>query len=257
MEDLYPYPDTATLSLGSLDSLESLSLTNSSLSILELVPDNKLIALTIETPDSFVLGLDWSSFTNLKKIWKYLSRSSGPYSRLQRLSISIPAQHAPLTEKWLSRTLSFAPNIRELRLSTHHETDRNYIVLKSDLDVEELPQEQPFPICAELLKLWYMFPGWTHNELLVKLLSKNGVFPKLAGLACFRSSVVVELKDPPISYSQWELETRQASRDEGARVDDQLELELIGKRRMHRISDPSTSWRKAHFGRNEKFSRVR
>lgn len=253
IEDLHSNSDAGALSLGSLDSLESLSLTNSSLNILEFVPDNKLIALTIE-PDSN--ALDWSLFTNLKEIWRYLSRGPGPSSRLQRLSISIPAQQAPLTEKWLSQTLSFVPNIRELRLSACHEIDRNYIVLKSDPDIEELSQEQPFPVCAELLKLWYMFPGWTHNELLVKLLS-NGVFPKLAGLGCFRSGVVVELKTLPTSHSQPQLETRQASRDEGARVDDQLELELIEKRRMHRISNPSTGWRKAHFGCNGKFDYAR
>lgn len=253
IEDLHPNLDTWTLSLGSLDSLESLSLTNLSLNILEFVPDNKLIALAIETDSNIP---DWSLFIDLKKIWKYLSRGPGPSSRLQRLSITTPAQHAPLTEKWLSRTLSFVPNIRELRLSAHHEIDRNYIVLGSDPNVEELSREQPFPICAELLKLWYMFPGWTHNELLVKLLS-SGVFPKLVGLACFRSGVVVELKDPPITYSQWQSETHQASKDEGARVDDQLELELVGRRRMHRISDPSAGWRKAHFGRNGKFDHAR
>lgn len=250
ISDLHPNPDTGILSLGSLDSLESLSLTNSSLNILEFVPDNKLIALTVEAPDSYVL--DWSSFTNLKKLWKYLSRGSGPSSRLQRLSISIPAQHAPLTEKWLSKTLSLAQNIRELRLSAHHEIDRNYIVLKSDPDVEELSPEQPFPICPELQKLWFMFPGWTHNELLVKLLSKNGAFPKLAGLGCFRSNVVVELKDSGFWYRQWESEVRQASKDEGARVDRQLELELVERRGMHRITDPSTDWRRAYFGCNKK-----
>lgn len=250
ISNLHSNPDTDTLSLGSLDSLESLSLSNSSLNILEFVPDNQLIALTIEAPDAYVS--DWSSFTNLKKLWKYLSRGSGPSSKLQRLSISIPAQHASLTEKWLSRTLSFTQNIRELRLSAHHEVDRNHIVLRSDPGVEELSLEQPFPICPELQKLWFMFPGWTHNELLVKLLSKNGGFPKLANLGCFRSNVVVELKVPEFWYWQWESEVSQASKDEGASVDRQLELELIGKRGMHRVMDPSTDWRRAYFGRVEK-----
>lgn len=254
IEDLHPNPDTGILSLGSLDSLESLSLINSSFNILELVPDNKLIALTIETPDAY--ELDWPSFTNLKVIWKYLSRGSGPSSRLQRLSISIAAQHAPLTEKWLSQTLSLTPNIRELRLSTHYEIDRNYIVLKSDLDVTKLSLQQPFPICAKLQKLWFMFPGWTHNELLVKLLSKYDAFPKLADLVCFRSSVVMELKDPMNSYLQWQPEVCQEIKDEGARVDRQLESEVIERREMHRISDPSMGWRMAHFGCREKLDYV-
>lgn len=240
--------------LHSLDSLESLSLSNSSLSILEFVPDNQLTALTIEALDSRVCR--WSSFIVLKRLWKYLSRGSGPSSKLQRLSISIPAQHASLTEKWLSRTLSFTQNIRELRLSTQHEVDRNHIVLRSDRGVEELSLE-PFPICPELRKLWYMFPGWTHNELLVKLLSKNGAFPKLASLGCFRSNVVVELKVPEFWYWQWESEVSQARKDEEASVDRQLELELIGKRGMHRAMDSSTDWRRAYFGRVEEVDHVR
>lgn len=255
IKDFQPNRDNGILPLGSLESLESLTLTNSSLNILKLVPDNKLIALTVETPDSYVS--DWSSSANLKELWEYLSRGTGPSSRLKRLSISIPAQHAPLTEKWLSQTLSLAPNIRELRLSTHYNITQNSIVLKSDPDVEELSLQKQFPICAKLQKLSFMFPGWSHNELLVKLLSGDGAFPRLADLACFRSNVVVELIDDASWLPPWDPRFCRASKDSGARADRQLELELVGRRGMHRNSDMSMNWRTAHFRRDERAGYVR
>lgn len=241
--------DTTALLLGSLVSLESLSLTNTSLDILRLVPGNKLIVLTIKNPDFYVSN--WSSLGDMKELWAYLSQGKGPSSRLQRLSISIPARHATLTKKRLSKTLSLAPNLRELRLSTHHEVERNCIVLKGDLELDEF-QQQPFPICAKLQKLWYLFPGWTHNELLVELLSKEGAFPALRDVVCFRSSVVVELKEPADWYPPMGLEARRVSKTEGARVDRDLESELIGKRGMDWVYDLSMEWRRTRFRRDVK-----
>lgn len=228
--------------LGYLDSLESLSLAGTSVQVLQKVPTNKLTSLSIE--NRYFIS-DTSLNQDLSELMSYLSKCKDSTSKLQKLSIGVSGHHARLTEKWLPRVLALAPNLQQLSLVYPYNVQQNCILLSDDQALETLaPWSKQFPRCGKLKKLIYLCPGWSHNELLAKLLAMNGIFPGLKEVVYYRSTAVVELNEAP--YAHYRPEVCKASKDQGTRVDGELEAELIGRRGLRRVRD-SVDWRKVHL----------